>query len=110
MHKIAKIFLVLILLITVFTGCVSQSGAISSVTTFLRVTEKNYSDDYKEKWIVGYNSSANEIDEVRIMIEDVRVWNLIEVNKEYFVSYQGSKESGYVLGQIEHVGDENTLR
>lgn len=110
MYRTAKNFFVLILLTTVFIGCTNQSGAISSVTTFLRVTEKDYSDDYKEKWIVGYNSSANKVDEVRIMIDDVRVWNLIEVNKEYFVSYQGSKKGGYVLGQIEHVGDENTLR
>ncbi|WP_037287760.1 hypothetical protein [Saccharibacillus sacchari] len=110
MSKIAKTFFVLMLLITVFTGCERQSDTINSVATFLRVTEKDYSDDYKEKWIVGYNSSAQEIEEVQIEIEDARLWNLIEVNKEYFVSYQGSKEKGYGLGQIEHVGDENTLR
>ena len=109
--KTAKTFFALILLVTIFTGCENQSRATtSSITTVLRVTEKNYSEDYKEKWIVGHNSSAEEIEEVRIEVEDAKVWNLIEANREYFVSYQGSKEKGYVLGEIQHVGDENTLR
>ncbi|MCQ4088423.1 hypothetical protein [Saccharibacillus sp. JS10] len=109
--KTFKTFFALILLVTIFTGCEKQSHTTtSSIATFLRVTEKHYSDDYKEKWIIGYNSSAEEIEEVRIEVEDAKVWNLIAVNKEYFVSYQGSKEKRYVLSEIQHVGDEDTLR
>ncbi|MDO3411237.1 hypothetical protein QWJ34_15840 [Saccharibacillus sp. CPCC 101409] len=107
----AKTGLVFILLAAALTGCGSGSGkAISSSTMFIRVTQKDHSEDYKTKWIVGYNSSAEDVQEVQIEVDDDNLWNLIETNEEYFVTYEGYENGRYVIEQINHPGDEDPLR
>ncbi|GGN91424.1 hypothetical protein [Saccharibacillus kuerlensis] len=100
-----KTGMLLALTAALFTaGCSKPDNEpFESITTSIRVTEKGQSDDLAEKWIIAANSNNNGLGDVRIEVENEMVWNLIEVNREYFVAYQGSKQKGYVLGQIEQV-------
>ena len=59
--------------------------------------------------VVDPNDPSNK-DEFMIMVEQPMVWNLIEEGKTYFSSYSKKDEDDWVLEQIEHVGDGDTVR
>lgn len=91
-------------------GCTSKdqdNEPFEAVATTIRVTEKGRSDDFAKNWIVGSNVNTDTIGPIRIEVENEMVWNLIEPNREYFVNYQGSVQQGYVLEQIERIGDDS---
>ncbi|QHW34795.1 hypothetical protein GZH47_31020 [Paenibacillus rhizovicinus] len=59
---------------------------------------------------MAYNSSAPREEDVKIFVDNAMVWNLIESGHEYFASYEGSAAKGFHLAQINHPGDQDTLR
>ncbi|WP_049681190.1 hypothetical protein [Peribacillus loiseleuriae] len=92
----------------VITAC---GGPSSSTTSYLQVVEKGYSKDYKEAWIIAFNPfNITKQEKVKIMVEEPMVWNLIEVNKTYFTSYSKDGDNPWILSQIGHLDDDDTLR
>lgn len=91
-------------------GC-SFGELKTSASSQITVVEKDYSDDYKDAWIVAYdpNNSTKKI-AIKIMIKDPMVWNLIETNKTYFAAYYREGNKPWELTQIAHLGDEKMLR
>lgn len=92
-------------------GCSSKDNQPSeSITTSIIVEEKAQSDDLTKKWLTASNANTDTIEPVRIEVENEMVWNLIEADREYFVTYQGSPQSGYVLEQIEQTGKDGAAQ
>lgn len=106
-----KIILLVIVMGTLFVGCSIQGGPYTSVASTIFVIEKNYSEDYKESWIMAYDPNNSTRDKaIKIVVEEPMVWNLIEKGKEYFASYHKKGDKNWVLEQVEHPFDDNTLR
>ncbi|MFJ5625502.1 hypothetical protein ACIQD3_23045 [Peribacillus loiseleuriae] len=106
MKKILSSLIILFLL--VITAC---ERPYTSTTSYLHVVEKGYSKDYKEAWIIAFNPyNKTKQENVKIMVAEPMVWNLIEVNKTYFTSYSKEKDKPWILDQIEHLDDDDTLR
>lgn len=55
------------------------------------------------------NNSTKE-KALKIMVEESMVWNLIEKDKKYLASYYKEGNNPWILQQIEHLGDDKTLR
>ncbi|WP_239633556.1 hypothetical protein [Paenibacillus sp. H1-7] len=101
--------MLLIITVVVLGGC--TDGSYTSTTSYLKVTDKKYSDDYKEAWIMAYNPYDSEKKNViKIVVEEPVVWNLIEKDREYFSSYSKKGEEPWVLEQIAFPSDEKALR
>lgn len=104
----------MLVLVMLLSGCAGTSSASSddytAATLFIKVTAKEHSDDYKQKWIVAHNSSMSNAEDIRLIVDSNMVWNLIEVGSEYFATYEGSAAKGYRLNQISHPGDQDTIR
>jgi hypothetical protein len=84
MKRIPSLVVVFIFLLVV-TAC---GGSFSSTSSDLYVVKKAHSKDYKKAWIIAYDpNSITEKKEIKIMVQEPMVWNLIEVNKTYFTSY-----------------------
>jgi len=91
----------------VLTGCSEKEDTnFSSTTTIVQIIEKGHSDNFEDKWIIGENVNGSS----KIYIEEAMVWNLIEENKEYFVSYHTFGDEEPILVQISFPGDERSLR
>ncbi|MDQ0914589.1 hypothetical protein [Paenibacillus sp. V4I5] len=109
MKKLILLFMVMTFLIA---GCSFGTPTLKQSTgSQILVIEKDYSDDYKESWIVAYDpNNSNKEKAIKIMVEEPMVWNLIEVDKTYMASYSKNGDKPWILEQIEHVGDDKTLR
>lgn len=62
---------------------------------------------YMEMWVIGTNANDNSPNKERykVMIEDSRIYNLLDVGSEYFVNIHGVKkrnqsEYKYTFGQL----------
>ena len=107
-RKLKKILSpLIILLLLVIAAC---GGPHTSTASYLFVVEKGYSEDYKESWIIAFDPNYDTQENVKILVEEPMVWNLIEVNKTYFTSYSKEKDNYWILDQIEHLDDDDTLR
>ncbi|WP_160725606.1 hypothetical protein [Bacillus sp. USDA818B3_A] len=107
MKKIPSLLVFLIFLLVV-TAC---GGPFRSISSELYVVKKAHSKDYKEAWIIAYDpNSMKGKNEIKIMVQEPMVWNLIEVNKTYFSSYSKKGDNPWILQQIENRGDNDTLR
>ncbi|WP_191557200.1 hypothetical protein [Metabacillus idriensis] len=83
----------------------------SSTSSNLHVVKKAHSKDYNKAWIEAIDpNSQTEQKEIKIMVNEPMVWNLIEINKTYFTSYSKEGNNPWILEQIEHLGDTDTLR
>ncbi|WP_216827451.1 hypothetical protein [Alkalihalobacterium elongatum] len=102
-------FAIIVFIVTVFTVGCSAEKTMTSTSSYISVIEKGYSEDYKETWIIAVNPEIEE-SEIKIIVEEPMVWNLIEVDKTYFSSYLKEVEKASVLIQISHLGDDDTLR
>lgn len=95
-------FIAALAAVVLIIGCEQKRNEpFKSVTTSIRVLEKDQSDDFAKQWIIGSNSDVDGMEQIRIEVENEMVWNLIEANRDYVVGYQGSQENGYVLQQID---------
>lgn len=106
-----NILLISTILMIMIVGC-SSKAVNTSTSSHILVIDKSYSNDYKEKWIMAYdpNNSTKE-KALKIMVEESMVWNLIEKdNKKYLASYYKEGNNPWILQQIEHLGDDKTLR
>lgn len=92
----------------IITAC---GGPFTSTTSFLYVVKKGHSKDYKEAWIIAFDpNNKKEQEKIKIMVKEPMVWNLIEVNKTYFTSYSKEGDNPWILEQINHPDDNDTLR
>jgi disulfide oxidoreductase YuzD len=109
MKKSILLFMVMTFLLV---GCSFGVPTLKqSTSSQIEVIEKDYSEDYKESWIMAYNPNNSTKDKaIKIIVEEPMVWNLIKVNKTYVASYSKDGDKPWILEQIEHVGDEKTLR
>jgi hypothetical protein len=107
----SKIIILVIFISTFIAGCSQQGGPYTSITSSIVVIEKDYSEDYKVSWVIAYdpNNSARD-NAIKIVVDEPMVWNLIEKETEYFVSYDKNGDNTWVLQQIEQLGDDRTLR
>lgn len=107
MRKILSSLIILFLL--VITACARPPS--TSTTSYLHVVEKGYSKDYKEAWIIAFNPyNETKQENVKIMVAEPMVWNLIEVNKTYFTDYSKEGDKPWILDQIGQLDDDDTLR
>lgn len=92
----------------IITGC---SGSYTSAASMLNVVKKEHSEDYKEAWIIAFNPDYEEgPGEIKIMVKEPMVWNLIEVNQTYFASYSKEGDNHWKLEQINNPDDNDALR
>ena len=93
-------FFIILFVLLILSSC---SESYTSTTSFLKITEKGHSKNYKEYWIKAYDSNNYTEDEAfKIIVDEVMVWNLIEENKEYFTTYSKTGDNSWILIQIEH--------
>ncbi|AST91097.1 hypothetical protein BC6307_07295 [Sutcliffiella cohnii] len=77
------------------------------------IEEKDYHiepGEYMEMWIDGYNDAEKEENRVyfRVYIKDANVFNLIEKEKVYFLTFSNEDDlNRYYLDQISPPGGEN---
>lgn len=94
----------------IIAGCGSE-GPYTSTASLLNVVKKEHSEDYKEAWIIAFDPNyEEEPEEIKIIVKDPMVWNLIEVNKTYFTSYSKEGDNHWELEQINHLDDNDALR
>ena len=104
------ISLVFLSFLLTLSAC-DQNNEYTSTTSYLQIVEKGYSDDYKEAWIIAFDpNNKNENENIKIIVDEPMVWNLIEADKTYFASYSKELDTPWKLIQIEHLNDDNTLR
>ncbi|PFO09414.1 hypothetical protein COJ85_02065 [Bacillus sp. AFS076308] len=100
--------LVFFIFLLVVTAC---GGPFTSTSSDLYVVKKAHSKDDNEAWIIAYDpNSITEKKEIKILVQELMVWNLIEVNKTYFSSYSKKGDNPWILDKIEHLGDNETIR
>lgn len=92
----------------VVTAC---GGPFSTTTSELYVVKKAHSKDYENAWIIAFDlNSITGKKEIKIMVKEPMVWNLIEVKKTYLTTYSKEGDNPWVLEQIAHRGDDDTIR
>ena len=84
-------------------------NSFSSVltATYFAVTEKGYSNDNKEAWIKGFNPNAppGHREEIKVIVREPMVMNLIQKDKTYFVNYTKKRNGVIFLSKIETIED-----
>jgi len=107
-----KLVISLITVLVFSIGClvmINQNNKVTTTAMFIKVLKKEFSEDYKDQWIIAHNSSDNRVHEIKIKIKDKMVWNLIEEEREYFIVYEGTEKTGYKLSQIGYINDKKKL-
>ncbi|MFS0690843.1 hypothetical protein AB1K89_16525 [Sporosarcina sp. 179-K 8C2 HS] len=95
MKKSFRLFIIL------FTLLLASCGGVSTTSSFV-VIEKGQSNNNKEYWIKGYNPNMpNKEETFKIMIKEKMVWNLIEEEVDYFVTYSNNGNNPRVLENIQ---------
>lgn len=80
--------------------------SVLTVTDFT-VTEKGYSNDNNKAWVKGFNPNApvERQEEIKIIVREPMVMNLIQKDKKYFVRYTIKRNSLIFLSDIETIED-----
>lgn len=96
---ISVAFLTVFLIYNSFTS-------VLTVTDFT-VTEKGYSNDNNEAWIKGFNPNdpVGHQKEVKVIVWEPMVMNLIQKDKTYFVRYTIKRNGLIFLSDIETIED-----
>ena len=91
-----KWVVLLIILIAVFLYFESGKSYKSSAVTFVIEKKEHHIEPgkYIKMWVIGSNVNDNSPNKERykVMIEDSRIYNLLEEGSEYFVNIQGIKK------------------
>ena len=102
---------ILVMVITLFllASCDGEASIddsyYSTQASYILVTEKGHSDDFKEYWIKAYDPNSQVIEEAfKIVVKEEMVWNLIVEGKEYFSSYGKEGNKPWILQQIKYPG------
>lgn len=78
----------ILLVFFIFLFVTACGSHFTSTSSDLYVVKKAHSKDYKKASIIAYDpNSITRKKEIKIMVLEPMVWNLIEVNKTYFTSY-----------------------
>ncbi|OPH47397.1 hypothetical protein BC351_40035 [Paenibacillus ferrarius] len=105
-YRVALGLIVVIVLVGSYFIFLKQTGHVSNVkntASYIKVTNKSHSDDFKKYWILAYDpNNQKENEKFKINIEENMVWNLIEVGKTYFVSYEQENDQIRLLA-IKHI-------
>ena len=83
-------------------------SSVLTVTDFT-VTEKGHSNDNHEAWIKGFNpnSPVGQQEEIKVIVREPMVMNLIQKDKTYFVNYTIKRNGLIFLSDIEPIEDHN---
>ena len=104
--------LICLFLIVVFLLYLYFNGGKSynSIAMTFKIEEKEHYIEpgkYIKMWVIGSNANDNNPNKERykVMIEDSRIYNLLEEGNEYFVNIQGVKKRNqseyiYTFGQL----------
>ena len=81
-------------------------SSVLTVTDFT-VTEKGYSNDNNEAWIKGFNPNTpvGHQEEIKVIVREPMVMNLIQKDKTYFVRYTIKRNGLIFLSDIETIED-----
>jgi hypothetical protein len=99
------IIVLLIILAIYFIGkqqLFKEDMVTTDTTTSIMVQAKGHADDNKEYWILVSNPNTHEKD-LKIIINDINVWNLIEVDREYYVTYISKNKGDKLLEYINSI-------
>ncbi|MGV3466028.1 MAG: hypothetical protein ACO1OT_12135 [Heyndrickxia sp.] len=81
------------------------------------IDKKAHSQDWKSTWIIVHDANDKNAVKLKLIIKDQNTWNLIQLNKRYFASYErkGSMEKidnakiPYELKQISPIGNPDNI-
>ncbi|QFG00084.1 hypothetical protein PB01_15310 [Psychrobacillus glaciei] len=111
-RKIWVVWLVILFLVVGFLFYLyfEEGKSYKSSSMFFKIEKKEHYIEpgkYMKMWVIGSNANDNSPNKERykVMIEDSRIYNLLEEGNEYFVSIQGVKkwnqsEYIYTFGQL----------
>ncbi|WP_168121845.1 hypothetical protein [Paenibacillus sp. HB172176] len=102
MTKYIFVFLIITTLI-ICTSCTNEnSGQLkkTGIASYIMVDEKGSNPNEDKYWIKTHDPNNEENLSIVIYIEDSNVWNLIELEKEYFAGYELLQDGSYVLENI----------
>ncbi|MFQ6056702.1 MAG: hypothetical protein ACE5J3_12055, partial [Methanosarcinales archaeon] len=86
-----------------YLSSVSNKNHYYSTVTSGLITKKEISREYEYSIIFKrFCDTKDKIIEVKIIVDNENVWNLIEENRYYFLTYYQKNNETPVLGQIEH--------
>ncbi|MDU7471884.1 MAG: hypothetical protein E7L01_00790 [Paenibacillus macerans] len=85
MYKKKAPFLLIIAIILLAAGC---SAPKSSVTSYVEIIGKESSDN--SYWITAVNPYDSRSKEISISIKDKNTWNLLQLHKIYFATYESA--------------------
>ncbi|MGP4109208.1 hypothetical protein [Virgibacillus sp. L01] len=98
-----------IVIIVIAVILIYSFSSVSTTTAAITVLEKGYSEENKEAFIItAPPNSSNELYEIKILVKEPMVWNLIEKEKIYTVNYV-SKQGDRILKQIHIFGDDKAI-
>ncbi|MGY0693737.1 hypothetical protein ACW2QC_13265 [Virgibacillus sp. FSP13] len=84
-------------------------SSASTTTAVITVLEKGYSKDNQEAFIItAPPNSSDKIYEIKILVKEPMVWNLIEKGKVYTIDYD-SKQNDRILKEIHIFGDDKAI-
>ncbi|PLT28866.1 hypothetical protein [Peribacillus deserti] len=108
---VKKLYLLFILLTAALYFVLFSNGMTTSTTSEIKVLKKAHSKDFKEAWIqvIDPNSTYSRV-EIKIMVEEPMIWNLIEERTSYLTTYEKNEDNPWVLTFISKMGDEQSLR
>lgn len=102
MKKLIIIFLsIFLILIILLNYKPNKVHVIRNTTSDIIVLNKEHSIDNNIFWILAYdpNIKGNRI-EMKIVVDNVNTWNLIEVQKKYFSTYIFRSDGSILLENI----------
>lgn len=109
-HKKWVVLLIFLLLIVIFLFYFQEGKSYKSSSMIFEIEKKEHHIEpgkYMKMWIIGSNANDNspKKERYKVMIEDSRIYNLLEEGNEYFVNIQGVKKRNqseyvYTFGQL----------
>ncbi|OLO37065.1 hypothetical protein BTR23_14110 [Alkalihalophilus pseudofirmus] len=101
-NKKVILSLLIIGIVVLTVGLIYNTFSSTVTVTDIIVTEKGHSDDYKDVWIKAFhpNEPMEVQEEINIIVNERMVWNLIETDKTYFVTYLTRRNGLIILKDI----------
>jgi hypothetical protein len=98
--KCKLLIVLLIAVVLLMMSCWNKTEFIST-TSVVKVIDKGHSDDFKELWFKLYDPNNQKVSEgFKTIVKEEKVWNLIEIDKEYLGTYARKKDNStaYIEG------------
>jgi hypothetical protein len=110
MHNKKIVFLSLIVAFIGSVFLLNYVFSSSSTTAIVTVLEKGYSLDNEEAWItvVPPNTPTEYQNKYKVTVKEPMVWNLIEKDHTYLVSYK-KRKNVKILNYIKNVDDDQAI-